>query len=88
MSTIIEYYEVKYDSGFSVYEPSTCACFLTRSAAEEYAKLDRFRYVDKNKKRMVVYDTVKELELQKQADLRESALKKLTIEERKALGII
>lgn len=87
MATIIEYYEVKYDSGFEINGAYTCANFLSLSAAEEYAKMDRFRYVNKTKKRMVVYDTVKELELQRREDLRENALKKLTDEERLILGV-
>lgn len=87
MATIVEYYEVRYDSGFELGGAYTCARFLSLSAAEEYAKLDRFRYLNKTKQRLVVFDTVKELELQKREDLRESALKKLTTEERLILGV-
>jgi len=87
MATIVEYYEVHYDSGFELDGSYTCARFLSLSAAEEYAKQDRFRFVSKNKQRLVVYDNVKELELQKREDLREEALKKLTPEERLILGV-
>lgn len=87
MATIVEYYEVMYDDGFALGGAYTCARFLTLSAAEEYAKLCRGRYVSKLKKKLIVYDTVKELELQKREDLREAALKKLTAEERLILGV-
>lgn len=87
MATIVEYYEVRYDSGFELGGAYTCARFLSLSAAEEYVKLDRFRYLNKTKQRLVVYDNVKELELQKRVDLREAALKKLTDEERLILGV-
>lgn len=87
MATIVEYYEVMYDDGFTLGGAYVCARFLSLSAAEEYAKLDRFRYINKTKQRLVVYDTVKELELQQRIDIREAALKKLTAEERLVLGI-
>ena len=87
MATIVEYYEVNYDDGFALGGAYVCARFLTLSAAEEYAKLDRFRFVAKTKRKIVVYDNVKERELQQRIDIRESALKKLTAEERLALGV-
>lgn len=87
MATIVEYYEVMYDSGFEIGGAYTAARFLSLSAAEEYAKLDRFRFVNKTKRKIVVYDNVKELELQQRIDIREAALKKLTAEERLVLGI-
>jgi len=88
MATIVEYYEVMYDSGFEISGANyVCAKFLSLSAAEEYAKLEKFRYVCKTKKRIVVYDTVKDLELHKRQDLKETALKKLTPEERLILGV-
>lgn len=87
MATIIEYYEVSYDDGFSRSGSHVCARFLTLSAAEEYAKLDRFRYVNKMRRKIMVFDTVEEVEIQKRDDIRQSALNKLTIEERLALGV-
>lgn len=89
MATIIEYYEVFANVGWEGpgERNPVAARFLTLSAAEEFAKLDRYRYVSKTKQKLVVYDNVKELELQKRADLRENALKKLTAEERLILGV-
>ena len=89
MATIVEYYEVIQDSsGFDIdFRPYPCARFLSLSAAEEYAKLDKYRRVNNTRCKMVVYDTVKELELQKRTDLREAALKKLTPQERLILGV-
>lgn len=89
MATIIEYYEVMQDSsGFDFdSRPYVCARFLSLSAAQEYAKTGKYRRVNNTRCKMVVYDTVKELELQKRTDLREAALKKLTAEERLILGV-
>lgn len=89
MATIVEYYEVIQDSGgFDIdFRPYPCARFLTLSAAEEYAKLDKYRRVNKTKSKLVVYDTVQEIEDQKREDLREAALKKLTPQERLILGV-
>ena len=87
MASIIEYYEVSYDDGFSLSGPAVCARFLTLSAAEEYANLAGCRYVNKTKRKITVFDTVEEAEIQKREDIRKSALNKLTSEERLALGV-
>lgn len=87
MAIIVEYYEVIYDFGFEIDSSYVCARFTTLSAAQEYAKFDRFRYVSKLKKKIIVYDNVKELEIQAREDLRNAALAKLTNEERLVLGI-
>lgn len=89
MATIVEYYEVFADAGWNRLGENNpvAARFLSLNAAEEYAKLDHYRYVSKTKRKLIVFDTVKEVELQHRENLRQSALKKLTDEERLILGV-
>jgi len=87
MATIIEYFEVLDDDGYNRDGPSSSARFLSLIAAEKYAALNRNRYVNKTKKKIIIYDSAEEVDLHKREDLKQSAISKLTTDERVALGV-
>lgn len=91
MAIVVEYFEVFHDDdgwGGRREAPSVAARFTTLSAAKEYANSKgRYYRAAESRKIMTVYDTVEELSEASKAQARESALAKLTPEERAALGV-
>ena len=87
MATIVEYYEVRKKSGLMYDSDYVIAKFSSHEEAENFKNMTKDTYVNKCKKRIVIYDTAEEANTKYTDEMKEQALKKLTIEERLALGV-
>lgn len=88
MATTVEFYEVYHaDMNGGMSKPSVAARFSTQLMAQKYVGNDKYMYVAGGPTTIKVYDTLEEIAEAKKAAAYESGLKKLTPEEREALGV-
>ncbi len=86
MATIIEYYEVHKD-GWCL-DQHIVARFLSKNAAESFVATNpKSYYMVPTPKKLIVFDTPQEFFDQRNDNIKQNALAKLTDAERLALGV-